>query len=293
VVLVAKEYILRDRKDPKNVFRWDVVQMNLPGSKDYNPSILWVSKIRLEDGNIAADLFLYVDDGQLTGNSQDEVNQATRVATSRLQKLGVQDAPRKSRRWGSRRPGAWAGSIVEATNHGVYITVSQEKLEKSQRYIGEALGELLGLRDDSLDFKSLESKRGFLIYVTRTYPSMVPYLKGMHLTLDLWRPNRDEEGWKLPSRDQKCFGHESQGPPNRVIRARRWRADLEALKTLFGSATPLKRRARSKFCVEVFYGFSYASGVGSCTNFQSVVRRTVNERPSFDLGDKVYYRYGH
>jgi hypothetical protein len=82
-------------------------------------------------GNIAADLFLYVNDGRLTGNSQDEVNQATWVTTSRLQKLGVQDAPRK-RRWGSRRPGAWAGSIVEATNDGVYVTVSQEKWEKSQ-----------------------------------------------------------------------------------------------------------------------------------------------------------------
>jgi hypothetical protein len=45
--------------------------------------------------------------------------------------------------------------------------------------------------------------------------------------------------------------------------------------------------------VEVFYGFGDASGAGSCTNFQSVVQRTVNERPSFDLGDKVYYRYGH
>jgi hypothetical protein len=141
-VLVTKEYILGDRKDPKNVFRWDVVRINLPGSKDYNPSIPWVSKIRLEDGNIAADLFLYVDDGWLTGNSQDEVNQATWVATSRLQKLGVQDAPRK-RRWESRRPGAWAGSIVEATNDGVYVTVSQEKWEKSQRYIGKALEEPL------------------------------------------------------------------------------------------------------------------------------------------------------
>jgi hypothetical protein len=79
------------------------------------------------------------------------------------------------------------------------------------------------------------------------YPSMVPYLKGIHSTLDSWRPNRDEEGWKLLSRDQKCFGHESKGPPNRVIGARRLRADLEALKTLLGSATPPKRRARRNF----------------------------------------------
>jgi hypothetical protein len=156
-VLVAREYILGNRKDPKNVFRWDVVHMNLPGSKDYDPSIPWVSKIRMDDGKIAADLFLYVDDGRLTGNSKDEVKQATRVATSRLQKLGIQDAPRK-RRWGSRRPGAWAESIVEATDSGVYVTVSQKKWEKSQRYIGEALAEQMESRDGTLDFKSLESK---------------------------------------------------------------------------------------------------------------------------------------
>jgi hypothetical protein len=105
--------------------------MNLPGSNEYDLLLPWVSKICLEDGNIAADLFLYVDDGRLTGNSRDEVKQATRVATSRLQKLGIlQDAPRK-RRWGSRRPGAWAGSIVEATNDGVLVTISQAKWEKS------------------------------------------------------------------------------------------------------------------------------------------------------------------
>lgn len=25
---------------------------------------------------------------------------------------------------------------------------------------------------------------------------MVPYLKGIHLTVDVWRPRRDSEGWK-------------------------------------------------------------------------------------------------
>ena len=38
---------------------------------------------------------------------------------------------------------------------------------------------------------------GFLLYVTHTYPMMVPYIKGMHLTLEGWREGRDLEGWKL------------------------------------------------------------------------------------------------
>jgi hypothetical protein len=26
---------------------------------------------------------------------------------------------------------------------------------------------------------------------------MIPYLKGLHLTIDSWRPHRDEDGWRL------------------------------------------------------------------------------------------------
>ena len=45
--------------------------------------------------------------------------------------------------------------------------------------------------------KELFSDRGFLVYVTRTYPAMIPYLKGFHLTIEMWRGGRDLEGWKL------------------------------------------------------------------------------------------------
>jgi hypothetical protein len=41
---------------------------------------------------------------------------------------------------------------------------------------------------------------GFL-YVTRTFPVMVPYLKGFHLTMDGWRKNRDSDGWKFCNRE--------------------------------------------------------------------------------------------
>ena len=36
-----------------------------------------------------------------------------------------------------------------------------------------------------------------MVYVTSTYPPMVPYLKGFHLSLEMWRGGRDAEGWKL------------------------------------------------------------------------------------------------
>eukprot|EP00978_Attheya_sp_CCMP212_P040338 scaffold219117_cov61-Attheya_sp.AAC.1 len=50
---MAEEYIRGDRKDPKNIFRWDSVEFNLPGSKDYDPLLPWVYKVRLSDGKIA------------------------------------------------------------------------------------------------------------------------------------------------------------------------------------------------------------------------------------------------
>jgi hypothetical protein len=207
---VAKEYILGDRKDPNNVFRWDVVRMNLPGSKEYDPTLPWVSKIRLDDGKIAADLFLYVDDGRLTGNSKDEVKQATRVATSRLQELGKQDAPRK-RRWGSRRPGPGLGPLWRPLMMESTLRYRRKSGRSRNVILVKPWGGLLGSRDGSLDFKSLESKRGFLIYVTRTYPSMVPYLKGMHLTLDSWRPNWDAEVGSSPLETKRFAASRERG----------------------------------------------------------------------------------
>jgi hypothetical protein len=53
-MLVVKEVILGDRLDPDNVFQWDEIRMNLPGSPSHDPTLPWVSKIRLNDGKIAS-----------------------------------------------------------------------------------------------------------------------------------------------------------------------------------------------------------------------------------------------
>jgi hypothetical protein len=49
----AKELILGDQTDSKNVFRWQRVNMNLPGALGYGQTMAWVSKVR-EDGSISA-----------------------------------------------------------------------------------------------------------------------------------------------------------------------------------------------------------------------------------------------
>jgi hypothetical protein len=275
-MLVAKEVIKGDRLDPNNAFRWDKVRLNLPGSRDYDPSISWVSKIRVVDNTVAADIFIYVNDARITGPTEEECWAATRQAASRVNSLGIQEAARK-RRWPSRKQGAWAGSIVETTEEGVFVTVSQEKWDKCRKYIGEIVGGLVSSGDNTLEFKALERKRGFLIYVTRTYPAMVPYLKGMHQTLDSWRDNRGEDGWKMTAKEIAGRMRSSRGEPGedrleeapaRVKAAPRFESDMEALPSLFESVHPPKRLVRSYVCLTVFYRFGDASGVGHADNFQ-------------------------
>jgi hypothetical protein len=181
---VAKEMIWGKRKDPNNVFRWDYVRLNLPRSAGYDPSKAWVSKIRSEDGRIASDLFIFVDDLRPTGPSRLEAWRAARRAGSKLNYLGIQDAPRK-RRDSSQSPGAWAGSVIKTTKDGVFVLTSQEKWTKAKAQLKE-VWDMLESDPDRLSGKRLKQIRGFLQYVIQTYTSLGSYLIGFHMTIDAW-----------------------------------------------------------------------------------------------------------
>ena len=56
-ILWAEEVILNNPHDASNVFRWDVVVLNLPGTSDYDPTKPWVATVQLSDGHMACDLF--------------------------------------------------------------------------------------------------------------------------------------------------------------------------------------------------------------------------------------------
>jgi hypothetical protein len=67
----AKEKIMGDPHDCLNVFLWKEVRLNLPGVEEYDPFLYWVAKIR-EDGRVAADLFIYMNDMRPTGPYPEE-----------------------------------------------------------------------------------------------------------------------------------------------------------------------------------------------------------------------------
>ena len=268
--------------------------LNLPGTVEYKPSLPWVMQLRA-DNSEASNLTSFVDDQRVTGEGSTRVREAGHAISTRESYMGLQDALRKLRHPdGSKRPGAWAGVNVLIEEDGaVAVTVSQEKWDRLKAICDYWLAELKAGRVD-LDFKKLQSDRGFLVYVTQAFPGMKPYLKGFHLSLESWREGRNSEGWKASPGEMKVdedveseaeeeysdmeavkwnlvveadvglgAGERNRGPSSGVTRAvPRFRSDLEALLALAEDQTPAIRRVRSGRCRMMVYGFVDASAAG-------------------------------
>lgn len=277
-MLWAEDVIRGNRHSPDNPLRWDFVRLNLPGSKDYDPTLPWVSKVR-SDGFIASDFFIYVDDCRSTSPSLYEAWQTLRRISSMLGYLGIQDAARK-RRPPTQRPGAWAGSMVYLDKENVGVYISHDKWNKVKSHLDWISSEIkqlnLNLSGQSkidapgINHKELERKRGFLVYASRTYPSMTPYLKGIHHTLDGWREGRDSDGWKETLQDlvagekldRTATYARSSKAPTYVYPVPRLEDDIGCLLKLFEGDHPRVRLVRSKNIAIALYGFGDASGSG-------------------------------
>ena len=132
----AEEFARGNRREKGNPLRWDEVRLNLPGASAFNPTLPRVMKWDLSIDNIAGDITTFVDDLRASGIEEETTWRIARQVASRLQYLGIQDAPRK-RRPPTRKTGAWAGSIFSTENNKIIQTVSQEKWDKgkAQHYI--------------------------------------------------------------------------------------------------------------------------------------------------------------
>jgi hypothetical protein len=297
-MLIAQEFILGNPADENNIFHWDRVRLNLPGDVDYDPCKSWFSKIR-KDGRVAADIFIYVDDVRSSAWDDDAAWAASQRTSSRLGYLGLQDAARK-RRDPSKETGAWTGSVVWTSDNQLSVMTTQDKWDKTRDHLAWIKANVNN--ENGLDGKVLKSIRGFLVYVARTYPSMTPYLKGIHATIDSWRPGRDDEGWKLKKRKapgadtplppeqyddldaveiESAFGlmEECIGEPLWVYPVSRLQDDLDCLLELTEAETPPRRKVRMTSQARVIYGFGDASKQGFGA--------------SIELPDKnIFWRFG-
>jgi hypothetical protein len=269
--LVMKRLALGNPDDTTNVFQWDRVDLNLPGSLDYRTGLPWLAKRRV-DGTVAVNVHSYVDDERVTGPTRE----LTWAGSSKLAKLraylGLQDAARKWRE-PSQEPGPWAGVVIHSRpGEPIVKLITQVRWDKTKRVLRE-IQELFTEahhrcrstgRNIRLPRSTLESARGFLIYVSRTYTSMVPYLKGLHLTIDSWRPNRDEDGWKLTSDLEPRIDGITEGMtgPQLVEAVPRLKNDLQALLELTEGDEPPRMQVRPTATAAIGFMFGDASGVG-------------------------------
>ena len=92
---------------------------------------------------------------------------------------------------------------MESSKGLATVFFSQKKWLRSKEIFLRIIQELG--EDGSLDFVELRKDRGFLVYISRTYRAMVPYLKCIHQMLDSWKSGRNKDGWKLSPEDLREF----------------------------------------------------------------------------------------
>jgi len=284
----AEEFIRGNEEEKSNPLYWKNVVLNLIGNENFNPSLPSVYKWDDIAQQIAGEVKAYVDDLRTIGRTLEHAWAIARLVASRLQYLGIQDAPRKRRV----DNGPWAGTVYKADMSTIQTTVTQLKWKKGRDYITFIANELRDNPEATFEFKTLERIRGFLCHLAMTYDILFPYLKGFHLTLCSHLPKRDEEGWKRS--DLEWIGYmeerldtgkicqdefelemgKSFDPtfqPKRVKPVERFHTCFRALEKFFKNESPPIITHRSSNVQIIAYGFADASkgGFGASIEYQN------------------------
>lgn len=161
--------------------------------------------------------------------------------------------------------------------------VTEEKWSKAKNYIEDfsVLNQCT-----MVNCKKLQVIRNFLNYITTTYPIILSYLMGLHLTIDGWRQGRDTEGWKkakwsegdMVDKNSRVLMDVVDNGPDEVEVKSRMQSDVMALTTLISGDIPPLRRVRSNELCQVLYGFGDTSG--------SPFGATLGK------GTDIFYEYG-
>ena len=151
-------------------------------------------------------------------------------------------------------------------------TVTSEKWNKTKDLFVELEAMMA---QPSMSLVRLQQIRGFLIYVARTYRWLTPYIKGLHLTIDGWRKNRDKEGWPqkvqawewnseewIDVQPSAIQGATLEEAPETVTAVSRLASDLAALKHLTSGEEPATQKCRSREKFTALYLMGDASGQG-------------------------------
>jgi hypothetical protein len=254
--------------------------LNLPGTKSYDPTLPKGYKWNDDTKSIAGNFEPYVDDICSSNSTEDGCVHASRRIASLCNYLGIQDAARKHH-FPSQKPRVWCGAVTATDNTGLYTATTLPKWQQGKDIINGWLEELNNSDNTMLNRKAMLSGRGFLVHLSRTYPAIVPFMKGVHHTLESLRRGRNKEGWKY-SRDkwrmflgelaevkegfnQAMLDYLAKGEKDalKLVKAvPRLRRDLESMMKIMNSKGPPYRLVRGSTLSYVLYGFGDASGAG-------------------------------
>jgi hypothetical protein len=275
----AIEIAKGDPDEKGSAFAWVLVKLNLPGDDDYDPGMPRIQKIRA-DGLSATDLVIFFDDGRVIGATEQLANAGMRQSTARIQRLGNQDAARK-RRSTSQRPGAWAGGIAYTDQGITRKMLSQAKWDKAKDFLEWILKAIV--EEKPIERGRFRSGKGFLVHVSQTYDFITPYLKGFHLSEDVWRSGRDSDGWVpgntvvadddeddgseeddwWPDGSEPTDGTSDKDAPAIVEPVPRLVDDVKVLLRFFATSSPMQIIVRPIMgACYVAYGAGDASGEG-------------------------------
>jgi hypothetical protein len=165
---LAEEFARGDRRLNMNPLRWDSVKLNLPR----DPSC--VMKWNNAKNSIAGNLLAFVDDLRASGCSPEQAWQIAHQVASRLQYLGIQDAPQK-RRLLVCNPGAWAGSVFSTSDGKVIQTVAQEKWDKAKLQIKELL-DLYSKNEDRHGQQQNNNSQKIILEIHKVSEHIPPHL---------------------------------------------------------------------------------------------------------------------
>jgi len=181
---LSEEIIVGDHLEIGNLFYWDKVILNLPGTKEYDPTMPRVYRWNSKQNRMACFFGTYIDDIRTRGPTKASCNKATsRRVASRINYLGQQDAAQK-RGQPAQQPRAWAGAkCCSLEGNGLYVFSTQEKWVKAQTMVLKWNKLLSKEKLDTVSFSELERDVGFLVHIRRTYPAVFPYLKGFYNTM--------------------------------------------------------------------------------------------------------------
>jgi hypothetical protein len=101
---LVEEFAQGNQHDKDNLLRYDYIKLtydyiklNLPGNPTYDPTQPWVIKWDTTIANITGNIVVFVNELRVLGHSVEQTWSIAMQAVSRLQYLGLQDAPRKRR----------------------------------------------------------------------------------------------------------------------------------------------------------------------------------------------------